>query len=122
MPTLRCPVCDTEAENFKPFGNPPRPNALCPCCGAGERHRLAWLFLCHYTDLFAAPRKRMFHVAPERIFQERLRDHEKLNYLSADIYGRNADLRIDITDVSMANGIIDVVYCRHVLEHIPDDR
>ena len=36
---LNCPVCDSSAVAFLPFGLGGRRNALCPTCGSLERHR-----------------------------------------------------------------------------------
>ena len=40
-----CPLCTRSYRLFLPFGFIPRPNAMCPGCGALERHRLLWVAL-----------------------------------------------------------------------------
>ena len=59
-----CPVCERESRRFQPT----RQNGIvsldarCMYCGALPRHRLAWRFFAHHTDLFDERPKRMLHV------------------------------------------------------------
>jgi|GEM_PF-2991063 len=39
-----CPVCEKSSHRFKPYGVTPRQDAMCPHCGALERHRFVWLY------------------------------------------------------------------------------
>jgi SAM-dependent methyltransferase len=116
-----CPVCDHWDRAFQTFGLIPRANARCPTCGALERHRLIWHFFKHHTDLLRPPRKRMLHFAPEPMFAARLARLPHLDYLTADLYGP-AMAKVDITDMPFEDRSFDVLYCSHVLEHVPDDR
>ena len=117
-----CPVCENNVRQFLPAGSPPRLNAKCPMCGSLERHRLDWFFFIKATDLFDKSRKRMLHIAPEKFFSERLHKLEYLNYLSADKSNPNAMVQMDITSINYPDNFFHVIYCSHVLEHIPDDR
>jgi SAM-dependent methyltransferase len=100
----------------------PRPDALCIHCGSLERHRLVWLFLAEKTSLLGGQSRKMLHIAPESCFEKRLRKQLKNGYVTADLYNPNVQIAMDITDIPLANESFDVLYCSHVLEHVPDDR
>jgi SAM-dependent methyltransferase len=117
-----CPVCESYVDRFLPGGTPPRPDVKCPVCGANRRTRFAWLVLHRRTDLFDGRPKRMLHVAPERSLTRRLGELPGLEYLTADLEPGKAMVQMDITDIRFDDASFDVVYCTHVLEHVPDDR
>jgi SAM-dependent methyltransferase len=118
----RCPCCKAWLRGFDPYGVSVRENALCPVCGSVERHRLLWLYLARKTDLFDGRRKRMLHVAPEPVLARRLQAEDSIDYFTADLASPRAMVRMDITAVPYRTNTFDVVYCSHVLEHVPDDR
>lgn len=124
-----CDVCGHTSRAFLPFGDPgrgrdmaPRPDAKCPHCGSLERHRLAWRYLVDHTDLFDGRDKFVLHIAPEHCLQPRFESRLGASYWSADLFRPNARLKMDITAMPLDDDSVDVVYCSHVLEHIPDDR
>jgi SAM-dependent methyltransferase len=116
-----CPVCRTWLRAFRSFGANERP-AQCPICKSLERHRLAWLFLRGHTNLWDGAPKRFLHVAPEVALSTRFTRIPGVDYLTGDLAPGKAMIRLDITQIDFPDSSFDVIYCSHVLEHIPDDR
>lgn len=114
-----CPVCRSPLRRFLGAGSNPA-NLRCPVCGSLGRDRLAWLIIAK-KGLLASPRKRLLHVAPEREFACRFEASPWIDYCSADLKDRRAMVCLDITAMPFGEGCFDVIYCSHVLEHVPDD-
>jgi SAM-dependent methyltransferase len=117
-----CPICESEVQGFLPHGDPPRDNARCPGCGSLERHRLDWILFRDHTDLFDGSPKTMLHVAPEKCLVPRLRSIPNLAYVTADLNPSKGMLCMDLTHIKLPDDVFSIIYCSHVLEHIPDDR
>lgn len=122
---VQCPCCNKSFVTFLPAGLVKRSNAKCPNCNSLERHRIVWLFLKNKTDFFTKKSK-VLNVAPERLFYKKFSELSNIEYVPVDkypeLYGYgNQTIRMDITDITFANDMFDVIICNHVLEHVPDD-
>jgi|SRR6185437_96002 len=113
-----CPFCGWRGYRFEPFGNRVlyREDAACPICGSLERHRAARLLL---RDRIAGG-QRVLHMAPESLMIPWLVSLS-CEYVNADLYNP-AMVRMDLTDTGLADDSKTLVWCSHVLEHIPDER
>lgn len=118
------PIDGKSFRKFLPYGYAhQRENALSPSTLSLERHRLLWLYLKNETDFFSNPiRKKMLHIAPEQCFLKRFKKQQNLDYLTADLESPIADVKADICDLPFDENTFDIVFCNHVLEHIPDDK
>ena len=121
---FKCPICGWYSREFLPFGLIKRPNAQCPMCFSLERHRMIWLYM-KKTNLFNLESKkdrlRVLHFAPEKCISDKLRKLNNLEYITADLDPKKADVMMDITNIPSDSSYFDVILCSHVLEHILDD-
>jgi SAM-dependent methyltransferase len=99
-----------------------RANALSPSTLSLERHRLMWLFLRDETPFFKATTKlKVLHIAPEQCFLDIFRKQKNLEYTTSDLESPIADVKADICDLPFKENEFDIIFCNHVLEHVPDD-
>jgi predicted SAM-dependent methyltransferase len=115
------PIDGKSFKSFLPYGyGVQRPNVLSPSTLSLERHRLLWLYLKNKTDFFKS-QKKMLHFAPEQAFYKRFRNMPNLEYTTTDLNSPLADIKADICNLPFEDNSFDIIFCNHVLEHIPDD-
>ncbi len=115
------PIDGKTFKKFLPYGYiKQRENILSPSTLSLERHRLLWLWLERETDFFTKPSK-VLHFAPEQAFYRRFRKMSHLDYTTTDLNSPLADVKADICDLPFGENSFDILFCNHVLEHIPDD-
>lgn len=117
----RDPIDEKGFRKFLPYGyEKQRENVLSPSTLSLERHRLLWLYLERETSFFSKPQK-VLHFAPEQAFYKRFRKLKNLDYTTTDLNSPLADVKADICKLPFDSDTYDVIFCNHVLEHIPDD-
>ena len=121
--TYTDPIDGKSFRKFLPYGyGNQRKNALSPSTLSLERHRLMWLFLKDETNFFNSTKKlKVLHIAPEQCFLDLFKKQKNLEYITSDLESPIADIKADICDLPFKENEFDVVFCNHVLEHIPDD-
>ena len=117
------PIDGKSFRKFLPYGyQNQRENALSPSTLSLERHRLLWLYLQKETDFFNLDKKfKVLHIAPEQCFLKLFRNQKNLDHTTSDLESPIADVKANICDLPFKENEFDVVFCNHVLEHIPDD-
>lgn len=114
-----CPLCGWSGREFLRHGNGQRvrDDARCPGCGSLERHRLTYY---HVMNNRVGRMDSVLHVAPEKVIEKWLRSLSG-QYLSIDLVEGKAMKAMDLTALDLPDRSQDLIWCSHVLEHIPDD-
>ncbi|MEM9139215.1 MAG: class I SAM-dependent methyltransferase [Pseudomonadota bacterium] len=110
-----CPICGYTGM-FSPVRH--KPEIWCPSCDSRPRHRLLKLWM---DREMALPKQAdVIHFAAEPWVRAEM-EARGARYRTADI---NAlfDLRLDITDMDLADASIDMIMANHVLEHVDDQK
>ncbi len=117
------PIDNKSFKMFLPYGyQNQRSNVLSPSTLSLERHRLLWLYLQNETDFFSATiKKKVLRFAPEQAFYKRFRNQKNLEYTTTDLLSPLADVKADICNLPFQDNQYDIIFCNHVLEHIPND-
>lgn len=117
------PIDGKSFRMFLPYGyGTQRNNVLSPSTLSLERHRLLWLYLKNETNFFNSTKKiKVLHFAPEQEFYKRFKKQENLDYTTTDLFSPLADVKADICNLPFQDNQYDIIFCNHVLEHIPND-
>jgi SAM-dependent methyltransferase len=121
--TFTDPIDGKSFKMFLPYGyGNQRNNVLSPSTLSLERHRLLWLYLINETEFFTSSvNKKVLHFAPEQAFYKLFRNQKNIDYTTTDLFSPLADVKADICNLPFENNSYDIIFCNHVLEHIPDD-
>jgi SAM-dependent methyltransferase len=115
-----CPCCEGSFRAFRPRSG--RPDARCPRCNSFERHRVLWMWLRDRSGLFERGGVDLLHIAPEPVYEQKLRAMPNLRYVGGGLFPSGDQVRVDLTDIPYPAGAFDTVLCNHVFDEIPDDR
>jgi SAM-dependent methyltransferase len=91
---------------------------MCWSCGSLERHREIGVLFRRRPMLSAG--MSVLHIAPEPAIRKLL--PKNAEYTAGDLEPGPGQLRIDVTSMQFADDSFDVLFCNHVMEHVPNDR
>ena len=124
LPKRYCPACGNvvRLRNFRPGPNG-RPHASCPRCRSLERHRFLSVLVGSLKPAIGSVGV-LLDVAPSPQTTEILASLRPERHLMLDLGldGRRVDVLASLTDLPLGDASVDLLFCYHVLEHIPDDR
>jgi SAM-dependent methyltransferase len=137
----KCPVCESAVKDFLPLPDEYYKNLekyrmiynydqietlnhskyRCPICLSNDRDRIYTLYL---KDFFRSAEKKKYNLVdfgPSLGFSNWLKKQDKIRYRSADLFLKDVDDKVDITDMQLyKDGQFDIFICSHILEHVID--
>jgi SAM-dependent methyltransferase len=119
-------VCDAATREFLPFAElhygVVRNRAVCPSCGALERHRAYARFYREFIPANFAGAVDILHASPEesliRVLAKFARRYDLSDYESPP----SGHLQVDIRDPKLPPQNYDLIVLNHVLMCVPEDR
>ncbi len=84
-----------------------RVHAVCPSCGALERHRLQYLVVKDLLGEIDADAMKMLHFAPEKVLTKAL-SQKFLAYETAHLFMKGVDHAADVRKLPVADGSYDL--------------
>ena len=121
VPRRFCPSCGQWTSGRFRQGPGARPDARCPHCKSLERQRfLAVLTSCLSPVVEVGT---LLDIAPADCTTAVLGELAPKRHIRMDIGydARGVDLLGSVTAIPLADRVVDMLVCYHVLEHVPDD-
>lgn len=120
---VECPCCKWKGNRFFDyfevgvFGK----GVECPNCNSHGRHRAFYLWLEKTFDI-SQKSGRALIFAPESTLEPLWDSAKALKIIRTDIVAeRQVDVVADIQALPIASDSIDLIWCHHILEQVPDD-
>lgn len=96
-------------------------NFGCMYCGSHDRERHLFMFFDKLMLWEKMRHWKILHFAPEGHLQIRINEQKPYEYVKADLYPSNLEIRkIDATAIPFGDDMFDLLIANHILEHIPD--
>ena len=78
--------------------------------------------MANYGKKGVGKKLKTLHIAPEQCFLKLFKKQRNLEYITADLESPIADVKADICNLPFEDNSFDLIFCNHVLEHIPNDK
>jgi len=113
-----CNLCSWEGDAF--IGDRHVEDQICPSCGSSARDRFS--FFCFISRTPSARRLRVTETSPRLDDAYRTAMARWFRYTATDYdqSSHRGTVRLDLQDVRLRPGSVDVLLSAHVLEHVPD--
>lgn len=113
---FKCNICEAKLKSFIHLANK---DLLCPRCGSLPRTRRLYSLLTEHQCLKGT----FLHFSPPLSLYKKLAKLTNIQYLSSDFENEFlATHQFDLTNIDLADYIIDHFIAYHVLEHIEADQ
>ncbi len=130
MPRVECPICSWTGFDFLMYncGSFAVPHVECPHCHSQERHRMLFLYLKRERPDFFTDPGLVLHFAPEHHVRQLINANPQFRCLSTDYAWHmvapraGKAIQADMQYFPAKTGSFDLIFCLHVLEHVPDNR
>jgi SAM-dependent methyltransferase len=122
-PRVACPCCGWKGYTFEDYIeiDAIQRGVECPSCGSHSRHRMLFLWL-QRSEPFDQKEGTALLFAPERRLGDLLASSSRMRWVRLDFEpARGVNLLADIQRLPLADESADLIWCHHVLEHVPDD-
>jgi len=129
-PRVECPICGWRGFDFLMIdcGTFTVPHVSCPQCHNQERHRMLYLYLMRQDPDFSKRSGLVLHFAPEYHVRQVIDTNPQLTCISTDYAWHMVQnqpgqaFQSDMQHMPIADNSFDMLFCLHVLEHVPNDR
>jgi len=97
-------------------------NVWCPICFSLARQRAECYLLLNNTKQYTYEKgDNIILFAPEKSIKFFL-ERQKIDFKTSDLFRDDCDFKLDLCDIDLPDNSQKLIFCNHILEHVPDDK